>query len=80
LPRKPFTICLHPEIQMAFKLLCDRAGYTRMNEAIEWMMLQAIEAGNLPIPPRGSRELELVRKVDLLHKVTEIRRRLKCEN
>jgi len=77
--RRQYQIRLYPEIDAAFKLLCDKAGYKRLNEAVERIMLKCIEDGTLSIPPRGSRELELVRKVDVLHKLTEIRRRLKCK-
>jgi len=39
-------------------------------------MLKRIEEGTLPIPPRGSMEVELIRRVQLLEKTLELRRRL----
>jgi len=36
------------------------------------MMLKAIKAGALPIPPKMGCELELVRKIDLLHEVAKV--------
>lgn len=75
--RCEYKIRLHPEIHHAFKLLCDRAGYIKMNEAVELIMLKCIEDGTLPIRPKGDRESELIRKVELYKKLLTIRRKLK---
>lgn len=47
-----------------------------MNEAVERIMLKCIEDGALPIPPRGDRESELIRKIQLHEKIVAIRRKL----
>lgn len=74
--RRQYQIRLYPEIYQAFKLLCDQAGYRRLNEAVERIMLKCIEERSLGIPPKGSREMELIRKVELLKKTLELRKRL----
>jgi len=74
--RRQYLFRLHPEVHAAFKLLCDRAGYKRLNEAIERIMLKCIEDGNLPIQPKGDRESELIRKVELYKKLLAIKRKL----
>jgi len=71
-----YGIRLHPEIYVAFKLLCDRTGYKRLNEAVEWIMLRCIEEGRLPIHPKGDRVTEAIRRVHLLKAVTDIRKKL----
>lgn len=72
--RREYTISIHPEVYQAFKLLCDRSGYKRLNLAVERMMLKCIDDGVLPIPPQGSKETELIRRVDLLKKRLQLRR------
>lgn len=47
--RRQYKIRLHPEIHAAFKLLCDQAGYKRLNEAVEWIMLKCIELRELKL-------------------------------
>jgi len=74
-----YGIRLHPEIYIAFKLLCDRAGYRRMNEAVEWIMLKHIKEGCLPIPPKGNRIPEAIRRIHLLKEIDQIRRKLAGE-
>jgi len=76
LVRRQYSIYLYSEIHAAFKLLCDQGGYKRMSEAVERIMLKCIEQRSLGIPPKGSREIELIRRVELLKKTLELRRRL----
>jgi len=76
MPRRDYSISIYPEIYHAFKLLCDRSGYKRLNEAVEGIMLKCIEEGVLPIPPKGTKEFNLIRRVELLKKVLELRRKL----
>jgi len=75
-PKKIYGIRLHPEIYHAFKLLCDRSGYKRLNIAVERIMLKCVEDGVLSIPPVGSKEIELIRRAVLLKKTLELRRNL----
>jgi len=72
--RRQYLVRLCPEIHAAFKFLCDRAGYKRMNIAIERIMLKCIEDGALPIPPQGSHEVELIRRFELLEKRKKLRK------
>ena len=74
--RRRYLIRLYPEIHAAFKLLCDQAGYKRLNIAVERMMMKCIEDGALPIPPQGSREIELIRTIELHKKILKLREKL----
>jgi len=76
LVRRQYSVYLYPEIHVAFKLLCDQAGYKRLSEAVERIMPKCIEERPLGITPKGSREMELIRRVELLKKTLELRRRL----
>jgi len=74
--RKKYTIDLHPAIHMAFKLLCDKAGYKRLNEAVELLMLKCIEKGSLELPPLTDRMARLEMRIKRVQGIDKIRKAL----
>jgi len=75
--RKKYTIPIYPAIYSAFKLLCDRAGYKRLNQAVELLMLKCIKEGSLGLPPAPSGRIErLETRIKLIQECDRIRETL----
>ena len=76
MPRKDYSISIYPEIYVAFKLLCDRSGYKRLNEAVEGLMLKCIKNGSLGLPPICSRMERLEMRIKLIEERDMIKKDL----
>jgi len=76
MPRKDYSISIYPEIYQAFKLLSDRSGYKRLNEAVEGLMLKCIRNGSLGLPPISSRMERLEMRIKLIEERDRIKKAL----
>jgi len=74
--RRGYLINIYREIYQAFKLLCDRSGYKRLNEAVEGLMLKCIRNGSLGLPQICSRMERLEMRIKLIEERDMIKKAL----